>query len=460
MLEQLGRCAQLCGELAEARRAWEEAIDGLNGDSDGLRQAQIRRGLASVYAIQGDGHRAVAARTDAAEVFEAAGLDADAATEWLLAADEADDFATTDRLLVRAVDAARRAGRTDLESRCLSFQGIRAGRAGRRDDGLTLVRAALALALAGDHVQEAVHAYWALGVSSNDWGDYPSAESALHEALAFCQASELDEQEHFCTSCLIVVLGNAGEWERAEALSRDLLDQPSLAPHSRAHAVLTLGLIDAARGLTKQARPLLNQAHAIACDARMHESARASELGLALVSELEGSRLEQWHALVARPVDEVSASRAKGLRLAATFAARRGDMSLLNACAAATADYAALFGSADALAALAHVLGEVALAEARSDRRCRAVRDRPRPPGRGRGALRACADAGARRSRTDGSGRARARCGTTRERPSHVHQARRATLRHPGGRRSGRRGRADRPAARPPSCLCRASGAA
>lgn len=363
VLEQLGHCAQLCGELAEARRAWEEAVESLEGTQDALRQANLRRGLASVYAIQGDGHRAVAARTDAAETLEAAGLDAEAATEWFLAADEADDFATTDRLLVRAVDAARRAGRRDLESRCLSFQGIRAGRAGRRDEGLALVRSALALALAGDHVQEAVHAYWALGVSSNDWGDYPAAESALHEALAFCQASELDEQEHFCTSCLIVVLGNAGEWGRAEELGRDLLDKPSLAPHSRAHAVLTLGLIDAARGLTKRARRLLNQAHEIACDVGMHESARASEVGLALVNELEGSQIEHWHALVARQVDQVSASRAKGLRLAATFAARRGDMSLLNACAAATADYAARFGSADALAALAHVLGEVALAE-------------------------------------------------------------------------------------------------
>ncbi|MGL6280517.1 MAG: ATP-binding protein, partial [Gaiella sp.] len=363
VLEQLGQCAQLCGELAEARRAWEEAVDSLEGGTHVLRQAQIRRGLASVYAIQGDGPRAVAARTEAAETFEATGLDADAATEWLIAADEVDDYQTVERILIRAIDAARRAGRTDLESRCLSFHGIVAGRAGRRDEGLSLVRAALTLALADDHVQEAVQAYWALGVSANDWGDYASAESALDEALAFCRANELGEQEHFCTSCLIVVLGSAGEWARAEELGRDLLDQPTLAAHSRAHAVLVLGLIDAARGMTKRARQLLDQAYGIARELRMDGSLHASELGLALVDELEGSQSPPWHALVTRRIERVLDARAKGLRLASTFAARRGDTSLLSACAAATADYAARFGSADSVAALAHVLGEVALAE-------------------------------------------------------------------------------------------------
>ena len=63
------------------------------------------------------------------------------------------------------------------------------------------------------------------------------------------------------------------------------------------------------------------------------------------------------------PVVEMSSSRARCLRQASTFAARRGDKALVYACADSAASWASRFGSADTLAALAHVLGEVALVE-------------------------------------------------------------------------------------------------
>ena len=59
----------------------------------------------------------------------------------------------------------------------------------------------------------------------------------------------------------------------------------------------------------------------------------------------------------------MSHTRAHGLRLASTFAARRGDTALVYACADASASWASRFAGADTVAALAHVLGEVALLE-------------------------------------------------------------------------------------------------
>ena len=56
-------------------------------------------------------------------------------------------------------------------------------------------------------------------------------------------------------------------------------------------------------------------------------------------------------------------ARAPALRLASTFAGRRGDRELAHGCAGALATWASHFGSADSLAALAHALGEVALLE-------------------------------------------------------------------------------------------------
>ena len=365
MLEELGRCAQLCGEFSEAGRAWEEVADDLDGAADPQRLGDVKRRLAAVYELEGVPRKAAAARLEAADAFEAAGIYAEAAGELLLVSEAVwdDDAAVTERLVDRALQAARRAKRTDLESQCLSSKGILVGRAGRRDKGVALIRTALSLALDGNHVDAAVTAYWSLGATANDWADYAAAESFFDEAIVYCQANDRSEDEHFCLGCLIVVLGNSGDWTRAERLARDLLERPSIPGGSRAHAVLTVGLIAAARGATKRARRLLDQSLALANDIGMEESAQESTLGLALVDELEGTESPRWQELVTMPVESLSSSRARCLRMAATFAARRGDTKLVYQCADSITSWASRFPSADCLAALAHVLGEVALVE-------------------------------------------------------------------------------------------------
>jgi DNA-binding CsgD family transcriptional regulator len=364
VLEELGRCAQLCGELGEAGRVLEEVAGGLDG-ADTRRLADVKRRLATVYELEGASPQAAAARLEAADAFEAAGQHAEAAGEWLLAAEGVwgEDPAGTERALGAALKAARQAGRADLESRCLSSQGFLRGRAGRHEEGLELMRSALSLALDGNHVEAAVEAYWALGATANDWGDYASARSVFDDALVYCQANALRQQEHFCLGCLVVVLGNSGEWTRAEELGRDLLDRTPLPDVSRAHALMTLGVIAAARGTTKRARHLLDRAHTLASELGLEQSEHECGFGLALVDELEGGESPRWQKLVAHPIERMCSARPRGLRLASTFSARRGDTKLVYACADAIASWASQFGSAEALAALAHVLGEVALLE-------------------------------------------------------------------------------------------------
>jgi DNA-binding CsgD family transcriptional regulator len=365
VLEELGRCAQLCGEFSEAGRALEEVAADLDGTADPKRLANVKRRLAAVYELEGVPRKAAAARLEAADAFESAGVHAEAAGELLLAAEAVwnDDLAATERLIDRALQAARRAKRSDLESRCLSSQGFLAGRAGRRDEGVALMRAALSLALDGNHVEPAVTAYWALGATANDWADYPAAESFFDEAIVYCRANDRSEDEHFCIGCLIVVLGHSGDWTRAERLARDLLELPSIPGGSRVHALLTVGLIAAARGATKRARRLVDRSLALSNEIGLEGSAQESAFGLALVDELEGTESPRWQELVTMPVESLSSSRARCLRMAATFAARRGDTKLVYQCADSTASWASRFPSADCLAALAHVLGEVALVE-------------------------------------------------------------------------------------------------
>ncbi len=363
VLQELGHCAQLCGELGEAGRAWEEVAAGLDaGETE--RLAEVKQRLATVYDIEGASPRAAAVRLEAADAFEAIGLDAKAAGELLLAADELwRDEVAANRILDRALEAARRADSSELESRCLSTQGFIAGRAGRRDEGLDLMRSALSLALEGNHVDAAVTAYWTLGATANDWADYAGARSIFDDMLVYCRANDLEEGEQFCLGCLVVVLGNAGEWTRAEPLARDLLDRAALPVVSRVHALLTLGHIGAARGATKRARRHLAQAYGAASELGLVQSEHECGFGLALVDELEGVESMRWTGLVADPIALMCSARSRGLRLAATFAARRRDTALVYACADAAASWASRFGGAEPLAALAHVLGEVALLE-------------------------------------------------------------------------------------------------
>jgi DNA-binding CsgD family transcriptional regulator len=373
VLEELGRCAQLCGELAEARSAWEEVAAAVDGTTDCERVANVKRSLGAVYALEGAWAHSATARREAAEAFEAAGRHADAASEWLLAGEALWDDGDRDeceRSQQRALEAARRAGRSDLQSRALGILGFLASRAGRREEGLELMRSALDLALAGNHVEEAVEAYWTLGATANDWGDLPGAEAVFDEALDYCRANELEAQERFCLGCLVVVLGAAGEWDRAEAIGRDLIRRSPLAPPSRAHALLVLGTIATVRGAPQRGARLLRGAQSIARRAGLHQSLQDAAFGLALADELAGVPSPQWSEPVLLPVDQIVGGRPRGLRLASTFAARRGDAQLLSSCAKATAEYTSRFGSADALAALAHVLGEVALSEGKADVAC------------------------------------------------------------------------------------------
>ncbi len=364
LLSELGRCAQLCGELGEAGRVWEEVAAGLGDDGDRERLAGVKQRLATVLELQGSSAAATSARLEAAETFEAVGRDADAAGELFLAGEGLwDDAVTAEHVFDRALAAARRAENSDLESRCLSSKGFLVGKEGRRDEGVALMRSALSIALDGNHVEAAVTAYWALGATANDWGDYRAAESAFDDAILYCKANDRREDEHFCLGCLVVVLGNSGDWARAERLARDLLEEASLPPASKVHASMTLGLISAARGATKRARRLLGGSRASAREIGLAGSSHESALGLALVDELEGIESTHWQELVTMQVEHMSSVHARALRMASTFAARRGDTQLVYACADAIASWASRFGSADSLAALAHVLGEVALLE-------------------------------------------------------------------------------------------------
>jgi DNA-binding NarL/FixJ family response regulator len=369
VLDELGRCAQLCGELAEASRVWEECAAALDHDREPERAARVSAELATVFELQGDVVRAVEARRQAAELFERAELMAEAASERLAAAGGL--FATDSPAAIaqadRALAAARRAGRADLASRALSLRGFFLGLSGDRDAGLAAARQALRAATADD-IDAVVEAYWTLGTVANFWADHAGAERAFTAAAELCRQHGRRPEEDTCVTCLGLVLFNRGEWDRADAVAREVLDTGSAPEHAVGHAVWILGIVATSRGATRRGRTLLQRALAIARELPIPVMETQSLLGLALTDELEGTASTLWDDVLHDLPRQLTLTFASGMRWAATFGSRRDDRSLTQACADGLTTWVGRFASTDAVAGLAHTIGEVMVLDGEHER--------------------------------------------------------------------------------------------
>ena len=311
----------------------------------------------------------MAAREEAAATFAAGGAAGDAAAERLAAATHlrsAASFRAALQLLELARADALAAGRADLEARILALEGNVRARTGEQREGLELVRAALTTALDRNLTSAAAEIYQRLADSLEHAGDYAAARATYDDAFAFCTASGLEPTAQLCLACLSVVLRQAGEWDRAVRVCRDVVAAPEATAHARAAASCTLGSILALRGDARQARALLLEAASIARRIELVPAEILAAWGLALVDDGEAggrpSAAERCRRILERWQETEDRHYAiSPLRWAATVLAEAGDGAGARACAAALAQIAADAGQPEALAALAHALGETAL---------------------------------------------------------------------------------------------------
>ena len=368
----LGQCAERAGDMPLALRAWREVVDGRSGRGEPGPLAEALRRYAGVLELQGRWEEAIPAREGAASSFASAGLPADAAAQRLAAAAHlrsAASFRGALALLETALADARMAGRRDLEARALGLEGNVRARMGERA-GLELVRAGLTLALQNNLVGAAAELYQRLADSLEHLGEYRAARETYDEAFAYCSANALAPVAQLCLACLTVVLRQAGEWDRAAALCREVLDSPQSTPHALAVASGTLGLILALRGQRGAARPLLLESATVSRQIELAAMELLSGWGLAaLEHEREPAAaaercraiLERWRA------SEERHYAVSPLRWATTVFAEVGDADAVRACAAALTQIVTDTGQGEGLSALSHALGEVALLEGESD---------------------------------------------------------------------------------------------
>lgn len=378
-LDQLGVCAERCGEVAEAIRAWEQVAAARRSTGDQSSIADLLRRLAGAYELANDWPRALEARSLAAEAFTGAGLVADAAGERLAAAahlQSAGDLTGALRLVdeawasMKATPHGSAPGPVEapgLRAHALALEGLIRTKFGDTAAGLELTRTALDLALGSGLDALVAEVYYLHADALEHAASYSAALDAWSDAFAFCRRRGLDSDAHVCLACLTPALRHTGQWDRALEVGREVLatdDAPELA---RMVAAGETGLILANRGRAVTARRHLARAAAFSIVCELFPLEVETRWGLARLDALDGnddSAAGRLRELCVRCLDrEERHYSVAALRWAASFFGPRGLSGDLGACTDALARIAAATGTAEATAAVAHALGEIALVD-------------------------------------------------------------------------------------------------
>jgi DNA-binding NarL/FixJ family response regulator len=368
VLDQLGDAAQLAQRFAEALRAWREVADSAAASGDFLAVARATRKIANLHELNCDWARALEARHDAAAAFALGARHAEAAADLHAAGvrlRNAGQYSAALATLQRAAASAEAGGATDLAIRVAALTGNVLARSGRVAEGIAMVRAALANALGENRPDLAGDSYQRLADSIERTSDFASAIEQYRAGIELCERNGLPVTTNVCLMCMSYALLRTGAWDEATAATRRVLASPDSNAVAVAGANAILGLALALRGELRRSRPLLVTGSALSRSAGSATVEFCGRWGLALHAAHSGDHsaaAEHCRNILARwRQTEEGHVAAPVLRWAATALAREGDRDGVRACADALAEILTRLGHAEALSALAHVLGELAL---------------------------------------------------------------------------------------------------
>jgi len=369
VVDRLARCAEMCSEHAAAIGLLRELAAGHRTCGDLAALAGAQRRLATVHELAGDWGSALAAREAAAAAFGSAGRPGEAAADRLAIAAHlrgAARYSAALKTLELVLPDAHAGDRADLVLRAEGLRGNVLSRLGRPGEGVPAVRTALNAALLGGDLDTTAELQQRLADSLEHGGDYGGAATAYGAAYLYCDTHGADAVGRLCRACATAVLFNRGEWDLAADVCREVLAEQGTAAQPRAVSACLLGLIHALRGEAADARPPLTEAAGL--------SARIELVAVELLSAWGLAVLEAQAGAVAAATDRIRQGLARlgetqerhyclpFLQWAATFLSAHGLADDALACAAALSGVCEATGQAEAVATLAHVLGETRLA--------------------------------------------------------------------------------------------------
>jgi len=309
------------------------------------------------------------ARRGAADSFQRAGMDAEAAVECLALAGHLTSLLRFESALDAVRESGRlaeRATRHDLRSRALALEGNILSMSGDSRRGRETVQAALSLAFEHDLTDAASEAYRRMGSVLEYASDYAGARDVYVGAVDYCRRQGADQQAQLCLSCMSWVLLRTGEWKRALDLCREVTTSDDAPAGSRAAALGITGLIRLYRGENKRSRRCFETSLGLA----RHAEAVAIELivlgGLAETCIVDGddaTAQEYFRQLLGRWGDTQDTHDALyPLVSGAAFFAGRGQEGEATACVEALSRVTRITALAESHGVLALAHGELAFA--------------------------------------------------------------------------------------------------
>jgi DNA-binding CsgD family transcriptional regulator len=367
VVDRLARCAEMCAEHAEAATLLRELADGYRDSACHADLAAAQRRLALAHELLGQWDAALASREAAAMAFAVAGQPAEAAVERLAAAahlrSAASFSAALDTLKAARADAEA-SGRADLLLRIDGLRGNVLSRMGRGREGVATVRASLDAALAQALPGPAAELHQRLADALEHAGDYRAATATYAAGYEFCETHGEQVAGQLCRACVTAVLFVAGRWDRALEVCADVTGSGDAPAHARAVGTGIGGLIHAFRGSHAMARRELLACRSLATRIELTAMELLSAWGLCVLDDAAGAQAgaaARAQRLLARWEETQEAHyTVPVLQWSSTFFAEAGDVAGTRACAAALSRIAEATAQPEALAALAHALGEAA----------------------------------------------------------------------------------------------------
>jgi DNA-binding CsgD family transcriptional regulator/tetratricopeptide (TPR) repeat protein len=251
LLEDYSTEASITESVAAALDAAQRAVALREelGDTPALatalgRLSNAQWGAGRSREAEATAQRAVALLEPAGPTAELAAAYADVATYCMLARDLDGTLRWADRAIALAeqVDASAALARA-LNSRG-SIRIINALPGGQQD-----LERSIAIAQASDRERLEAVGWSNLGSGSGEVRDYPVAEQALQQAVAFAEERDLDASRDYAQAWLARVRFEQGRWEEAAVLAETLpLDRPGTSPVVVVTALAVLGRLRVRRG--------------------------------------------------------------------------------------------------------------------------------------------------------------------------------------------------------------------
>lgn len=370
VLAELAACQEQAGTPEDAASTWAEVVELRRTAGDRLGAAEAWQRLANAAELAGDHHGSASALAAAAEAFTAAGALAEAVEARLSLGERAASRGRCREALAAiavALPQAGELGRDDLTARLLALEGATRAALGEHARGIELARSGLALAMTGTPAEVVGANYYEFAAALLYAARYADAADTYRLAADYCSEHDVTELGQACMACMSVAVRFHGDWDQALEICRNVLDDAGSSDPVRAVAEEEAALIAALRGAHQQARPRLRTALAAgrrfgvsgvevgalwglaAAAASAHETRAARDGVVDLLDRCE--ELDDWNFAL------------PGLRWAGSFLADLGDRALLGRSQHLLGVAATHNSAPKTLSVVAHVGGEVSLAD-------------------------------------------------------------------------------------------------